>query len=103
MKPSLILLLGLLAAPALAQTSAEDARAQAVVLPMIEDSTQGMPGASEHVARIIAACVVAIATPEQRAALAAASGPSPELAAQVVTPLLSRPELPGCIEASARQ
>ncbi|TNC70366.1 hypothetical protein [Rubellimicrobium roseum] len=95
MKPILLLTLGLLASPALAQT-AEDAQANAVVLPMIQEMVPGRDG------QIVAACIVATARPEEKAQLAAAPGPSADLA-PVVNAVLARPELAACVSATKGQ
>ena len=96
----LALALGLMTAPVLAQQSAEDARASAIVLPVIQENTRNMPGASEYIAQLLTACVVAVARPEEKAALASASGPTQALSDEIIMPILSRPDLARCIEAS---
>ena len=92
----LTLTLGLLALPALAQTSNEDARANAVVLPMIQEQIPGYHG------QVVTACIVAQAQPAEKATLASASGPSPELA-PIVNAVLARAETIGCIQATLGQ
>ena len=92
----LTLTLGLLAVPALAQTGDEDARANAVVLPMIQEQVAG------YHAQVVTSCIVATAQPEEKAQLAAAPGPSPELA-PVVNAVLARPETIQCIQATLSQ
>lgn len=92
----LILALGLLAAPVLAQTSGEDAHANAIVLPMIQEMIPGYHG------QVVTACIVASARPEEKATLAAAPGPSQEVA-QVVNAVLSRPETVSCVQATLGQ
>lgn len=95
-KAILTLTLGLLALPVLAQTSEEDAHANAVVLPMIQEMIPGYHG------EVVSACIVASAQPEEKAALVAAPGPSQEVA-QVVNAVLSRPETVGCVQATLAQ
>jgi len=92
----LSLALGLLALPALAQTSAEDAQANAIVLPMIQELIPGYHG------QVVTACVVAQAQPAEKAQLAAAAEPSAELA-PIVNAVLARPETIGCIQATLEQ
>ncbi len=92
----LTLALGLVAWPALAQQSAEDAQANAVVLPMIQEMIPGYHG------QVVTACIVAQAKPEERAQLAAAPGPSADLA-PIVNAVLARPETVGCIQTTLGQ
>jgi hypothetical protein len=92
----LTLTLGLLAAPVLAQTAEEDARANAIVLPMIQEQVQG------YHAQVVTACIVATAQPEEKAQLAAAAGPSAALA-PVVNAVLARPATIDCIKATLAQ
>ena len=92
----MLLTLGLLASPALAQQSAEDAQANANILPIIQEMIPGYHG------QVVTACVVAQAQPQEKAQLAAATGPSPELA-QVVNAVLARPETVGCVQATLGQ
>ena len=94
----LTLAIGLLAAPVLAQTADFDERARAIVLPMIEASVQQMPGANALVAQRITDCILQAARPEERAALAAASAPSQEIADQIISPIMSRPEVSDCLK-----
>ena len=89
----LILVLAFAAAPAVAQQSEEDARASAVVLPMIAEMIPGYHG------QVVTACIVANAQAAEKAQLAAAAGPSPELA-PLVNAVLARPETVGCIQAT---
>jgi len=97
MKTSILALtLGLLAAPVLAQTSDEDSRANAVVLPMIQEQVAG------YHAEVVTSCIVASAQPEEKAQLAAAAGPSPELA-PIVNAVIARPETIQCIQAALSQ
>jgi hypothetical protein len=96
MKPILILTLGLLAAPALAQQSAEDVRANALITPMLQELAPGYHG------QVLAACVVANAQPEEKAAMANAAGPSTEIGA-IITAVINRPETVGCVEATLKQ
>lgn len=48
---------------------------------------------------VMASCVVAVAQPQEVAAMAAAGGPSAELGA-LVSQVLARPEAIGCIQAT---
>ncbi|WP_210529171.1 hypothetical protein [Rubellimicrobium arenae] len=97
MKPVLILTLGLLAAPALAQSTDEEAtRANALITPMLQELAPGYHG------QVLAACVVAHATPEERSAMASAPGPSQEIGS-IVTNVLARQETIGCVEATLKQ
>ena len=89
----LILALALSAAPAFAQQTEEDARASAVVLPMIAEMIPGYHG------QVVTACIVASAQPAEKAQLAAAAGPTPELA-PVVNAVLARPETVSCIQST---
>ena len=91
----LTLTLGLLAAPVLAQT-AEDTQASAVVLPMIQEMIPGYQG------QVVAGCIVASAQPEEKAQLAAAPGPSADLA-PIVNAVLARPATIDCIKATLAQ
>jgi hypothetical protein len=91
----LTLTLGLLAAPVLAQT-AEDTQANAVVLPMIQEMIPGYQG------QVVTGCIVALAQPEEKAQLAAASGPSADLA-PVINAVLARPETVDCIKTTLAQ
>lgn len=95
-KAILTFALGLLAAPVLAQTTDEDTRANGNVLPMIQEQVQG------YHAQVVTACIVASAQPEEKTQLAAAAGPSPELA-PVVNAVLARPETIDCITATLAQ
>ena len=92
----LTLALGMLAAPVLAQTTEEDTRANAVILPMLQELAPGYHG------QVLAACVVANAQPEEKATLASASGPSSEVGA-IITNVLARQETIGCVEATLAQ
>lgn len=92
----LTLTLGLLAGPALAQTAEEDARANAVVLPMIQEMIPGYQG------QVVTGCIVATAQPEEKATLVAAAGPSADLA-PIVNAVLARPETIQCIQATLAQ
>jgi hypothetical protein len=92
----LTLTFGLLAAPVLAQGTEEDARANANVLPMIQEQVEG------YHAQVVTACIVATAQPEEKAQLAASAGPSVEIA-PVVNAVLGRPETIDCIEATLAQ
>lgn len=97
MKRSILALtLGLLAAPVLAQTSDEDTRATAVVLPMIQEQVAG------YHAQVVTSCIVATAAPEEKAQLASAGGPSAELA-PIVNAVIARPETIQCIQATLGQ
>jgi hypothetical protein len=93
---TLSLALALLALPALAQQTAEDTQANAVVLPMIQEQIPGYHG------QVVTACIVAQASPEEKAQLAAAPGPSAELA-PIVNAVLARTETVGCIQATLGQ
>ncbi len=95
-KAILTLTLGLLAAPVLAQTTDEDTRANGNILPMIQEQVEG------YHAQVVTACIVASAQPEEKAQLAAATGPSPELA-PVVNAVLARPATIDCIKATLAQ
>lgn len=89
----LLLILPLLATPALAQDEA--AKAQAVLLPMTQELVPGRGG------EILAACIYQAATPEERATIAAAPGPS-EAIAQIVNGMAARPELAACIQSNTQ-
>jgi hypothetical protein len=95
-KAILTLTLALLAAPVLAQGTEEDTRANAAVLPMIQEQVEG------YHAQVVTACIVASAQPEEKAQLAAAAGPSMEIA-PVVNAVLARPETIDCIKATLAQ
>ena len=92
----LTLTLGLLAAPVLAQGTDAEAHANAVVLPMIQEMIPGYQG------QVVTGCIVALAQPEEKAQLAAATGPSADLA-PVVNAVLARPETIDCIKANLAQ
>lgn len=92
----LTLTLGLLAGPVLAQASDEDTRANANVLPMIQEQVEG------YHAQVVTGCIVATAQPVEKAQLAAAGGPSVEIA-PVVNAVLGRPETIECIRATLAQ
>ena len=92
----LSLALGLAALPALAQQSAEDAQANSVVLPMIQEQIPGYHG------QVVTACIVAQAQPAEKATLASASAPSAELT-PIVNAVLARQETIGCIQATLGQ
>ena len=93
MRSVLILALALAAAPALAQQTEEQARASAVILPMLQEVSPGQDGA------VLAACVVARADPAETAMMAAAPGPSADLGA-LVSAILARPATLECIRAT---
>jgi energy-converting hydrogenase Eha subunit B len=88
------LALALLAGPALAEDP--KAAANALILPMIQELIPGRDG------QVVAACVVAVARPDETARLAAAPGPSTEIGA-LITEILHRPETIGCIQATKAQ
>ncbi len=96
MKLALIVTLGLLATPVLAQTTDEDARANALITPMLQELAPGYHG------QVLAACVVAHATSDEKTTMANAAGPSTEIGA-IVTAVLNRPETVGCVEATLKQ
>lgn len=86
----------LLAAPAWAQTQTpEQAAGYAAILPMMTE-------VSPQDGDVMAACVVAVAQPEEVAQMAAAGGPTPALG-PLVSAVLARAEAIGCIEATLRQ
>lgn len=83
----------LAAAPAWAQTQTpEQAAATAAILPMMTE-------VSPQDGDVMAACVVAVARPEEVAQMAAAGGPSPSLG-PLVSAVLARQEAIGCIQAT---
>lgn len=98
----LTLALGLAAVPALAQTfqTEEESRAYALILPIMREMTDQMPGPSEYLSQILAACVVANADASERAALAAAAAPSAEVG-QILNGVLPRQGVLDCVRASS--
>jgi hypothetical protein len=89
----LLPILLLAAAPALAQTQTpEQAAATAAILPMLTE-------VSPQDGDVMAACVVAVAQPDEVAQMAAAGGPTPALG-PLVSAVLARQEAIGCIEAT---
>ena len=83
----------LLAAPAWAQTQTpEEAAANAAILPMMTE-------VSPQDGDVMAACVVAVAAPEEIAQMAAAGGPTPALG-PLVSAVLARPAAIDCIRAT---
>ena len=98
----LTLALTLAALPAVAQTfqTEEESRAYALILPMLREMTDQMPGPSEYMSQILATCVVTHAEPAERAALAAAPGPSVEVG-QVINGVLPRQGVLDCVKASS--
>lgn len=92
MRPILPIFL-LLAAPAWAQTQTpEQAAANAAILPMMTE-------VSPQDGDVMAACVVAVAAPEEVAQMAAAGGPTPALG-PLVSAVLARTEAIDCIRAT---
>lgn len=92
MRPTLPVFL-LLAAPAWAQTQTpEEAAANAAILPMMTE-------VSPQDGDVMAACVVAVAAPEEVAQMAAAGGPTPALG-PLVSAIIARPEAIDCIRAT---
>lgn len=79
--------------PAWAQSEMD--RAQALVLPMIQEIQPGRAG------EVLTGCLLAAATTEEIAALAAAPGPSAEIGALINT-LLQRPATLQCLQAAAQ-
>jgi hypothetical protein len=63
---------------------------------MIQEQIPGYHG------QVVTACIVAQARPEEKAQLAAAPGPSADLA-PTVNAVLARPETIGCIQATLGQ
>lgn len=81
-----------LSAPAMAQQTPEDAHANAVILPMLQE-------VSPSDGDVLAACVVALAEPAEKAVMVAATGPSTELGTLVST-VLARPATIECVRAT---
>jgi hypothetical protein len=99
MKTSMLLVAVLAVAPlgaAMAQDQTQLAAAQALVLPMMQEMTPGKAG------EILTGCVLAAATPEEIASLAAAGAPSATVGAKI-TEILARPAATSCISAAAGQ
>ena len=84
------------AGAALAQDQAQLAAAQALVLPMLQEMAPGKAG------EVLTGCVMAAASPEEIAALAAAGAPSQQIGA-MITAILARPEATSCMSAAADQ
>lgn len=80
---------------ALAQDEAQVAAATALVLPMLQEMAPGRAG------EVLTGCVIAAATPEEVAVLAATAAPSAEVGAKI-TEVLARPAATACISAAAQ-
>ncbi len=89
----LTIVLALAAAPALAQGTEEDARANAVILPIVQEVVPGYTG------QVVAACIIANAAPEEKATIAAAPGPSNEIGA-LMTSIMGRQPTIDCVEST---
>ncbi len=87
-----VLALALLPAAALAQSAEE--RATAVVLPMIQEIQPGDTGA------VLTGCIITAASEAEIATIAAAAGPSTEIAA-IINDILPRPATMQCLQAAA--
>ncbi len=89
----ILLALSLGAGPALAQQSEEQARATAVILPIVQEVVPGYTG------QVVAACIIANAAPEEKATIAAAPGPSNEIGA-LMTSIMGRQPTIDCVEST---
>ena len=96
MKRTILALARALPMPALAQQTAEDQAAYALILPMIQEMLPGYQG------QVIASCTVAHATPEEKVTLASAPGPSVEVG-QVINGIVARPAVTDCVKATLQQ
>ena len=74
-------------AAALAQDDAPTATALALITPMLDEIAPGAPGAA------LTTCVIANATPDEIATLAAAAGPDDSIGALVTTILARQPTI----------
>lgn len=92
-----IVLAAALMAGSVGSLAAQDAAtaAKALLLPMLQETAPGKAG------EVLTDCVIAVATPEELAALAAAGAPSMEVGA-AITAILGRPEATACISAAAQ-
>ena len=95
MKTTVLAVLALLAAPAIAQTD-EQVRVGALIGPMMQEVAPGRGG------EVFTRCILAVATPEELAVMAAASAPSTEIGA-LLTAILARPETLSCAQAAAQE
>jgi hypothetical protein len=89
----LLIALALLPSAVLAQSDSD--KANALILPMIQEIQPGRAG------EILTACVLQSATPEELAALAAAPGPSAAVGNQINV-ILVRPAVMECLQAAAQ-
>jgi hypothetical protein len=80
---------------AMAQTPEHDA-ALTLITPMLQEVAPGAGG------QVLAACVVANATAEELATMAAATAPSAEIGG-IVNAIIARPETLACLQAAAQQ
>jgi len=79
-----------LPAAAAAQTAAHD-RAAALIGPMLQELAPGRGG------EVFTTCIVAAATPEELATLAAAPAPS-QAVGQMINAILARPVVLACVQ-----
>lgn len=89
------ILFAALLCPSLAMAQSDTDRAQALILPMIQEIQPGRAG------EVLTGCIVASATAQEIAAFAAAPGPSAEIGA-TINAILTRPETMQCLQAAAR-
>lgn len=83
---TILAILALIPGASFAQDPATDA-ATALITPMLDEIAPGAPGVA------LTTCVIANATPEELATLAAASGPSDDIGAMVSAILARQPTI----------
>lgn len=89
------ILIAALLCPTMVFAQSDTDRAQALLLPMIQEIQPGRAG------EVLTGCIISSATPEEIAAFAAAPGPSAEIGA-VVNGILARPQTMQCLQAAAQ-